>query len=205
MVGITGSFDGISITGVAPDGTCCSSPANDNLIYISVGTPYLDLSGIGFYITGGTAVNIYHDVPGYYEEASDGGFGGPGTFTLTAVPEPSTWAMMLLDFAGLAWVGYRRSQKPTASVTAAKAWEHGRNGFVTLAFANCNRDGALTGIVIDGPSPVRVEHAIVTGAGGSARSRSFRTPAMLCAMQRAGSWIAPKLPPSIAIPRRHAY
>jgi hypothetical protein len=114
MVGITGSFDGISITGVAPDGTCCSSPANDNLIYISVGTPYLDLSGIGFYITGGTAVNIYHDVPGYYEQASDGGFGGPGIFTLTAVPEPSTWAMMLLGFAGLGFAGYRRTRKPVS-------------------------------------------------------------------------------------------
>ena len=41
--------------------------------------------------------------------------------------------------------------------------------------------------------------------GGLARSRSFRTPAVHCAMQRAGSWITPKLPPNIASPRRHAY
>jgi PEP-CTERM motif len=33
-------------------------------------------------------------------------FGSP------AVPEPSTWAMMLLGFAGLGFAGYRRTRKP---------------------------------------------------------------------------------------------
>jgi len=28
------------------------------------------------------------------------------------IPEPSTWAMMLLGFAGLGYVGYRRARKP---------------------------------------------------------------------------------------------
>jgi hypothetical protein len=32
--------------------------------------------------------------------------------TGAAVPEPSTWAMMLLGFAGLGFVGYRRTCKP---------------------------------------------------------------------------------------------
>jgi PEP-CTERM motif len=27
------------------------------------------------------------------------------------VPEPSTWAMMLIGFAGLGYAGYRRSRK----------------------------------------------------------------------------------------------
>jgi len=26
------------------------------------------------------------------------------------VPEPSTWAMMLLGFLGLGWLGYRRAR-----------------------------------------------------------------------------------------------
>jgi hypothetical protein len=30
----------------------------------------------------------------------------------SAVPEPSTWAMMLLGFAGLGFAGYRTSRKP---------------------------------------------------------------------------------------------
>jgi hypothetical protein len=29
-----------------------------------------------------------------------------------AVPEPSTWAMMLLGFAGLGYTGYRRAREP---------------------------------------------------------------------------------------------
>ena len=33
-----------------------------------------------------------------------------GTISVTAVPEPSTWAMMLLGFAGLGFVGYRKAK-----------------------------------------------------------------------------------------------
>ena len=42
---------------------------------------------------------------------------GPQTFevvltpSVASVPEPSTWAMMLLGFAGLGFTGYRRRQK----------------------------------------------------------------------------------------------
>ena len=38
---------------------------------------------------------------------------GTATFTAT-IPEPSTWAMMLLGFAGLGIAGYRRSLKPVS-------------------------------------------------------------------------------------------
>ncbi len=34
------------------------------------------------------------------------------TFNVSAVPEPSTWAMMLLGFAGVGFVAYRRKSKP---------------------------------------------------------------------------------------------
>jgi PEP-CTERM motif len=39
--------------------------------------------------------------------------GGPDlTFTLigSAVPEPSTWAMLLIGFAGFGFAGYRRAK-----------------------------------------------------------------------------------------------
>jgi PEP-CTERM motif len=32
-----------------------------------------------------------------------------------AVPEPSTWALMLLGFAGLGYAGYRRAREPRAA------------------------------------------------------------------------------------------
>ena len=38
---------------------------------------------------------------------------GPGTEVTAAVPEPSTWAMMILGFAGVGFMAYRRKSKPT--------------------------------------------------------------------------------------------
>jgi hypothetical protein len=35
--------------------------------------------------------------------------------SVPAVPEPSTWAMMLLGFAGIGFMAYRRNSKPTLS------------------------------------------------------------------------------------------
>ncbi len=39
-----------------------------------------------------------------------------GTGTLSSVPEPSTWAMMLIGFAGLAYAGYRKTKRAALSV-----------------------------------------------------------------------------------------
>ena len=41
------------------------------------------------------------------------------TVGVSAVPEPSTWAMMLLGFAGLGFAGYRRANKGDATFAAA--------------------------------------------------------------------------------------
>jgi PEP-CTERM motif len=41
---------------------------------------------------------------------------GDGVFAIGgAVPEPSTWAMMLVGFAGLGYAGYRRAREPRAA------------------------------------------------------------------------------------------
>jgi hypothetical protein len=48
-----------------------------------------------------------------------GDFNGSGTFTISAVPEPSTWAMMILGFAGIGFLAHRRARKvKLASATA---------------------------------------------------------------------------------------
>jgi hypothetical protein len=44
-----------------------------------------------------------------------GPFDAAFSLTGTVVPEPSTWAMMLLGFAGLGFVGYRASRRPGAA------------------------------------------------------------------------------------------
>lgn len=38
---------------------------------------------------------------------------------VSAVPEASTWAMIIMGFAGVGFMGYRRSRKDTAAVEAA--------------------------------------------------------------------------------------
>lgn len=51
-------------------------------------------------------------------------FEGPGNFTGTmtpitgAVPEPSTWAMMILGFFGVGYVGFRRSRRESTAAAA---------------------------------------------------------------------------------------
>jgi hypothetical protein len=47
-----------------------------------------------------------------------GGLTGPNPPLTPGVPEPSTWAMMLFGFAGLAFAGFRRARK-TAAVAGA--------------------------------------------------------------------------------------
>jgi hypothetical protein len=62
--------------------------------------------------------NFFHIVttPSYAYVEDDGTFTvaavPDGTFPVAAVPEPSTWAMMLLGFAGIGFMAYRRKSKP---------------------------------------------------------------------------------------------
>jgi hypothetical protein len=48
-----------------------------------------------------------------------GGFRWGFTFTATDVPEPSTWAMMLLGLAGLGLTGYRKAKAARLAASAA--------------------------------------------------------------------------------------
>jgi hypothetical protein len=58
-------------------------------------------------LVGVTAVNI-SGVP------SDSGYWTADNIVYNAVPEPSTWAMIMLGFAGLGFAGYRASRKSVA-------------------------------------------------------------------------------------------
>lgn len=43
---------------------------------------------------------------------------GPSTFGVAGVPEPSTWAMMFIGFAGLGYAAFRRSAKSNVQAIA---------------------------------------------------------------------------------------
>jgi hypothetical protein len=97
---ISGEVGGFTITGPT------SFFGSDNILYPD-GLTYISTNGIAFTTTGPT-VNIfsfYSQVTppsgnAYGEYAGSAGF-GVGTFTLLAVPEPSTWALTLIGFASL--------------------------------------------------------------------------------------------------------
>ena len=38
------------------------------------------------------------------------------TATISAVPEPSTWAMMMLGFLGVGFMAYRRKERAASSI-----------------------------------------------------------------------------------------
>jgi len=127
VTSITGTRNGVAITGLAVYAD------QDNEVYTTV--PHVDYPGLAYSIVGGSVFNVYYDTSvsdpyacgavGYCEigpgVAGTNGLGPPvdsigsvATFTLTAVPELSTWAMMGLGFAGLGFAGYRRAHRKVA-------------------------------------------------------------------------------------------
>jgi hypothetical protein len=56
------------------------------------------------------AFNGVYDGGGNFSSNNNPGF--EGVAGVSAVPEPSTWAMMILGFAGVGFMAYRRKSKP---------------------------------------------------------------------------------------------
>jgi hypothetical protein len=77
-------------------------------------TPYEEeVASFNLPPTFGVADLIY--IPSIYQD-SYYAFNGdsPGAWTVTSVPEPSTWGMMLTGFAGLAFAAYSAKRRPIA-------------------------------------------------------------------------------------------
>jgi hypothetical protein len=110
ITAITGTINGSWITGLNT-----FEGANNELF--TNGYAFLSTSGLGFETAASQMINIFSFYSqgsppsgnAYGEISSNPSAFGVGTFTATAVPELSTWAMMLTGFAGLAYAGYRRA------------------------------------------------------------------------------------------------
>jgi hypothetical protein len=120
IVGITNTFAG-GVTGtrfiknftgsVFSDGLDGLPFTGDDVIVIGP-TPATLGCGIGSTICQSLAGSAVIDAGAYYVQLTGTGgalasYGGNIT-TIAAVPEPSTWAMILLGFVGLAWAGRRK-------------------------------------------------------------------------------------------------
>jgi hypothetical protein len=62
--------------------------------------------------TGDTVTLVTDNDAGFAPGGYSTGTGSFGAVVVTPVPEPSTWAMLLLGFAGLGVMAYRRKSKP---------------------------------------------------------------------------------------------
>jgi hypothetical protein len=86
----------------------------DNQVQMVANTPYLVQMEVLFRpTTSGVQISGMVD-PMFSNDVLGGHFiYSPGVFDATAaVPEPSTWAMMILGFAGVGFMAYRRKSKP---------------------------------------------------------------------------------------------
>jgi uncharacterized protein (TIGR03118 family) len=115
-----GQFAGDLLVGNFGDGTINAFDATNGTLEGTLdgsnGMP-LDIGdlwslSVGDGAPGGGDPNTVYFTSGVAMEA-DGLFG-----SLTAVPEPSTWAMMMLGFVGLGFAGYRSRRMRTAPVMA---------------------------------------------------------------------------------------
>jgi uncharacterized protein (TIGR03118 family) len=116
-----GQFAGDLLVGNFGDGMInafdATSGAFEGVLRGSNGLP-LDITDLwAISIGNGTAVggsaNSLYFTAGLVDEG-DGLFG-----SLTAVPEPSTWAMMLIGLAGLSFAGYRKTKSGRSALLAA--------------------------------------------------------------------------------------
>lgn len=107
ITGITGLFNGSMITNLA-------SPFGANNIYYLTGPSFVDGSGLGFQTAAGTNVNLF-----FQSSASSYRINTTNPFTssfvsatsagvVAAVPEPATWAMMLVGFGAIGFAMRRR-------------------------------------------------------------------------------------------------
>jgi hypothetical protein len=86
----------------------------------------LDIFGLAFTISGGQLVDLFSNGVGFGINPTDTNVFGVvvatpaaavdyvGNGVAASTPEPSTWAMMVLGFAGVGFVGYRKSRKAVA-------------------------------------------------------------------------------------------
>ena len=95
IVGEIGGGDDIRVIGPVAASANCGADCQGfgGSAILTAGNYYLDLTGTG----GGSA-----------------GYGGTLSTSVSAVPEPSTWAMMILGFFGVGFMAYRRRNQTPA-------------------------------------------------------------------------------------------
>jgi hypothetical protein len=99
---------------------------NNNFVYLGVPETYIGMENTSntylFNLMLNSTASLFSGQPTTIDSVNSYFYAVPGccllgqpisgTLTVSAVPEPSTWAMMLLGFAGVGFMAYRRKSKP---------------------------------------------------------------------------------------------
>jgi len=108
ITSITGTFDGSAVTALSPY-------AGANNILTPSG-PYVSIRGVSVSTAGGTNYNLYFQGSNYGITDSFNDPGGTGvgkriltSFSVTAVPEPATWGLMIVGFGMTGFAARRRT------------------------------------------------------------------------------------------------
>ncbi len=121
FVNVTGNIDGDVVTSFFHTATPVATPdglfITDNAF--SVTQPYLTTFGPVLYSAGGFEYNLFSDSATVYElykAVPNVGYvsNSTGTFSIAAVPEPGTWAMLVAGF-GLVGFAARRQKAVVAA------------------------------------------------------------------------------------------
>jgi PEP-CTERM motif len=80
--------------------------------YSFLDDPSMAFSNGGVEVTQITGINDAGEITGFYSDANGTFHGFVADIPTASVPEPSTWAMMILGFAGIGFMAYRRKSKP---------------------------------------------------------------------------------------------
>jgi hypothetical protein len=99
----------------------CGTFVNTGLQGTWSGTSNHYAGPLSFDIAGITTADFVNNSAGFMAAIDALGPAGTGeiagTGTLSSVPEPSTWAMMLIGFAGLGYAGYRKTKGARAALS----------------------------------------------------------------------------------------
>jgi hypothetical protein len=103
-------------TGASPDPSNAFVADLTGNVNINGGTVTIDFGGAQSFTFGGGTFNLtVNDVTlriqDFFDNSDTASITGSIT-NVSAVPEPSTWAMMILGFFGVGFMAYRRSNKP---------------------------------------------------------------------------------------------
>ncbi len=114
ITAVSGLAAGETVTGIAPNPNSPGTATLNGLRFDNIffkANPVFDIWGLGFITTGGTW-NIWSPGPDRYSLVDNTGaalLGSDGVMSVTAVPEPAGWMMLVAGFGLVGIVARRRA------------------------------------------------------------------------------------------------